>query len=159
MITIEVYGIPRPGGGKIAGFNRKTGKPFVRPGNPNTAPWRADVALAASKAYSGPLLENAIFMTYDFRFPRPKSHYGSGKNSHMLKKDAPVFHSKTPDLTKIIRSTEDALTGVVWKDDAQVYSRQEVKRYCEGNEKPGVTISMIETKPKDGFLASLWGNA
>lgn len=143
-ITIVVHGIPRPGGGKIAGFNRRTGKMFVRPDNPRTAPWRADVAAAAAQQYSGPLLTGPVLMVYDFIFPRPKSHYGTGKNANVLKPSAPRFHTIKPDLTKIIRSTEDALTGIVYKDDSQVCTRDEVKRYCEVDERPGVIITLYE---------------
>lgn len=139
-ITIVVHGIPRPGGGKIAGFNKRTGKMFVRPDNPRTAPWRQDVAGAAAQQYSGPLLTGPVLMVYSFLFPRPKSHYGTGKNADVLKPSAPRFHTTKPDLTKIIRSTEDALTGIVYKDDSQVCFRQEQKLYCNEGERPGVTI-------------------
>jgi|SRR5579875_860519 len=143
-IRIEVLGIPRPGGGKIAGFNKRTGKSFVRPDNPNTAVWRSDVQAAAIQQYKGPLLAGAISMAYTFRFPRPKNHFRRGKNSHLMREDAPVWHTGTPDLTKIIRSTEDALTGIVWRDDSQVCLRTESKRYCREDERPGVTIDIEE---------------
>lgn len=137
-IVIKVFGIPRPGGGKIGGFNHKTGKGFVRPDNPRTAPWRADVVQAAVAQYDGPLLEGPIKMDYLFLFPRPKNHFRSGKFSDHLKNTAPKYHTQKPDLTKVIRSTEDALTGIVWHDDALVCVRSEEKRYCNGDEKPGV---------------------
>lgn len=140
MITITVIGIPRPGGGKIAGIGKKTGKLFVRPDNPNTKYWRADVQQAANQQYKGTLMTGPIVMSYDFRFPRPKSHYRTGKNSAILKANAPGGHIVKPDLTKVIRSTEDALTGIIWRDDCQVWDRTERKRYCEPDEKPGVTI-------------------
>lgn len=142
MIKIEVIGVPRPGGGKIAGIGKKTGKLFVRPDNPNTKYWRADVQQAANQQYNGELMTAGIVMKYMFRFPRPKSHYRSGKNSHILKENAPRYHISKPDLTKIIRSTEDALTGIVWRDDSQVYDRGETKRYCDEGEKPGVSMTI-----------------
>lgn len=142
MITIEVIGIPRPGGGKIAGIGKKSGKLFVRPDNPRTAYWRADVQNAAQAQYKEDLIDAPIIMSYDFRFPRPANHFGTGKNKSKLKSYAPGGHISKPDLTKIIRSTEDALTGIVWRDDSLVWNRSEVKRYCEPNEKPGVTIKI-----------------
>jgi Holliday junction resolvase RusA-like endonuclease len=145
-IVIEVRGIPRPGGGKIGGFNRKTGRTFVRPDNPRTAPWRADVVSAAALVHKGPLLTEPITMTYEFVFPRPRVHFGTGKNIDVLKSFAPKHHAIKPDLTKIIRSTEDALTGVIWKDDSQVYNRCAIKRYCEPDECPGVKMT-IDTTP------------
>jgi Holliday junction resolvase RusA-like endonuclease len=141
VIQIAVIGIPRPGGGKIGGFNRNTGKGFVRPDNPNTAIWRSDVQGAALRRYSGPLLIGPISMIYEFRFPRPKHHY---KANGDLKPNAPSLHINKPDMTKIIRSTEDALTGIVWKDDSQVCKRSELKRYVNPGELPGCTMHIWE---------------
>lgn len=142
MIAIEILGIPRPGGSKTAGISRKSGRLFVRPANPNTSIWRAQVEVAARQQYSGPLLTSAIDMTYEFRFPRPQAHFCTGKRSAELKKTAPYWHTSKPDLTKIIRSTEDALTGIVWSDDSKVCRRVELKRYCSENERPGVSMKI-----------------
>ncbi|MCA9817082.1 MAG: RusA family crossover junction endodeoxyribonuclease [Cyanobacteria bacterium HKST-UBA01] len=143
--TIVVRGIPRPGGGKIGGYNKQTGKTFVRPDNPRTKFWRQDVVAAAAAQYKGPLLLGPVRMQYIFVFPRPKSHYGTGKNADKLKVNAPYWHTTKPDLTKIIRSTEDALTGIVYKDDSQVCDRDERKIYLTSlNDKPGVVISIEE---------------
>lgn len=136
-IIIDVIGIPRPGGGKIAGFNKKTGKGFVRPDNPKTATWRSDVQMAAFNQYEGPILDGPLSMSYLFRFPRPKCHYRTGKNSHLLRENAPKWHTTKPDLTKIIRSTEDALTGITYRDDSLICIRHEQKRYCNDGERPG----------------------
>lgn len=145
VYTIVVIGIPRPGGGKIGGINRQTGKSFVRPDNPKTEFWRQDVQAAALKQYKGPLLTGPIRMTYSFVFPRPKSHYGTGKNANTLKPNAPYWHTNKPDLTKIIRSTEDALTDIVYKDDSQVCDRDEKKIYTTSLfNKPGVSITIEE---------------
>lgn len=144
MIQIEVVGTPRPGGNKIAGFNSKTGKSFVREKGKHTATWRADVQAAAMQQYNGPLLGVAIEMTYEFRFARPKSHFGTGKNSNVLRATAPYWHVIKPDLTKVIRSTEDALAGVVYRDDSIVCRRTEIKRYVINDERPGVAITVLE---------------
>jgi len=140
VITFFVQDRPRPGGSKIAGFNSKTGKGFVRPANPHTETWRNSVRMFAMQAYKGPLLEGAIEMEYCFVFSRPKSHLRSNGS---LKPSAPACHTSKPDLTKLIRSTEDALTGVILKDDSQVWSRSDKKRYaCEG-EPEGCWITII----------------
>lgn len=144
MIVIDVTGTPRPGGSKTPGYNAKTGKSWVKDACKFTATWRQDVQVAAMQQYSGPLLGVAIEMTYEFRFARPKSHFGSGKNSTVLKKTAPYWHTIKPDLTKIIRSTEDALTGMVYRDDSIVCRRTELKRYVIDDERPGVAITVME---------------
>jgi Holliday junction resolvase RusA-like endonuclease len=143
-LTIKVRDVPRPGGSKVAGFNRKTGKGFVRAASPHTATWRNSVLHAAILTYKGSPIDKACRVRYVFAFSRPKSHYGSGKNSQVLKPSAPEYHTKKPDLTKLIRSTEDALTGIVWKDDCQTSQYHGEKRYCEPWEHEGCIIS-IET--------------
>lgn len=140
MPAIEVLGTPRPGGSKTPG-RAKNGRLFVRDANPNTAIWRAEVSKAAKQQYSCELLSGAIEMFYEFRFERPKHHF---KRNGELKPTAPVWHTNTPDLTKIIRSTEDALIGLVYKDDSYVAKRADCKRYCNGQEQPGVTIAFFE---------------
>lgn len=57
-----------------------------------------------------------------FAMARPKGHYRTGRNAHLLRDGAPPYPAGTPDLSKLCRATEDALTdaGVVWADDAQV---------------------------------------
>lgn len=143
MIRIEVCGIPRPGGSKIPGL-RKDGTLFVRPASKYTSTWMAVVedAAVAQIPEGFELMTCSIEMFYEFRFPRPKKHF-RGK-SETLRADAPLWHTIKPDLTKVIRSTEDALTCIVWKDDCLVAKRAESKRYCMGNERPGVTITILE---------------
>lgn len=140
--TITVFGIPQPQGSKIAGFNRKTGKSFVRDDNENLKPWRRSVALAAAQQYAGPLLTGAIWIEFEFLFPRPKYHFGTGKNANTLKASAPYWHTVKPDLMKICRSTEDSMTGIVYTDDSQHCAGNAQKRYCNEGEHPGVIITI-----------------
>ena len=149
MITIEVCGLPRPGGSKIPGL-RKNGTMFVRPASPHTSTWMQQVRDAArvQMPFGQEQITGTIEMFAEFRFPRPQKHF-VGKSGR-LRSDAPAWHCIKPDLTKVMRSTEDALTGVVWKDDCLVAKRQESKRYCNGNESPGVTIFVLEMQPNEG---------
>lgn len=144
MTVINVSGIPRPGGSKTLAFNFKTKKHYMRDAGKYTAAWRKTVTRAALEQYFGDMLLGPVYMSYEFRFPRPKNHFRTGKFSHVLKDDAPTWHTNTPDLTKIIRSTEDSLIGIVYKDDSQVCNRDELKRYCNDGEEPGVTVTVIE---------------
>jgi len=76
-----------------------------------------------------------------FRLPRPKGHYGTGRNVAMLKPSAPLFPAGRPDLDKLLRSTFDALGEAgVWGDDAQVVAARGRKVYTTGYEPPGATI-------------------
>lgn len=78
------------------------------------------------KPLSGPIKLHIIFY-----LPRPQSHYRTGKNSEVLKENAPLWHEKRPDGLKLRRSVEDALTGIAWIDDSQIAVGTEEKRYGE----------------------------
>lgn len=143
MISIDVVGIPAPGGSKKGFIVR--GRVVMAPDCKRTKPWMSLVAETARRQYNGPLLDGPICMSYEFVFPRPKSHFRTGKLSHILRDDAPKWHTSKPDLTKIIRSTEDALSGVVWKDDCRVCKRtDDTKRYANPGEQPGVHMLISE---------------
>jgi Holliday junction resolvase RusA-like endonuclease len=47
----------------------------------------------------------------------------------MLKASAPANHTIKPDVTKLVRSLEDSLKGIVWLDDSQVVKQSASKRY------------------------------
>jgi Holliday junction resolvase RusA-like endonuclease len=85
------------------------------------------------------LLTGPVIVDVEFRMPRPKSHYIGGVcRPSKLRMDAPRHHAVKPDATKLWRSTEDALTGVIWVDDAQVVDQRVTKTYADGE--PGATI-------------------
>jgi len=129
-IEFFVPGIPQPGGSKRGIFNAKLRRTLIFENNPEAnRNWRAAVALAASEAMEGKgIFGGALFVRIVFQMPRPKAHYGA---KGILKKSAPVWNTKKPDVTKLIRSTEDAMTGVVWKDDAQIAHSCAFKRYSD----------------------------
>jgi Holliday junction resolvase RusA-like endonuclease len=78
-------------------------------------------------------------------FGRPKSHYGTGRNSLTLKAGAPTWVTTKPDIDKCQRSIFDALTDAgVWRDDSQVARVTVLKRYVEDDETPGAIIE-VET--------------
>lgn len=66
-------------------------------------------------------LTGPVALEVTFTLPRPKAHYRTGRNSHLLRDNAPHRPDRLPDLDKLLRSTMDALTAAgVWADDAQV---------------------------------------
>jgi len=75
------------------------------------------------------VIECPVRIEIQFYLPRPKSHYGTGKNKGALKESAPWYHIATPDIDKLVRCVLDALTGVAWKDDSQVVSVTATKSY------------------------------
>ncbi len=139
-ITFTVFGEPRPAGSKRAfALKRRDGSPVLRPNgtqvvtvtdaNPNSRDWKQQVAHAARQAYSGELLDGAIKLTLQFYRQRPKGHFGAkGLNGQGRASLAPITR---PDVLKLARAVEDSLTGVVWRDDAQVVLQLLVKEWGE----------------------------
>jgi len=109
--------------------------------NPKLDHWRQEVAYAAAKQYDSELIRGPVRLTIDFYFPRPKSHFGTGRNAGKLKPSAPPAHIQKPDTLKLARAIEDALTGVVWHDDSQVVYHNLHKYWSDRN----VTRVVIQT--------------
>lgn len=146
-IFFWVDGVAKPAGSK-RGFAIKkggvyTGRVAIVDANKNSRDWKTDVGIAAHrKAGINPeLWTGPLHLTLAFVLRRPKCHYRSGKNAHLLRDDAPPFPVGMPDATKLVRGVEDALTGILWKDDAQIVTQHVTKRY---GDTPGVAIVLRE---------------
>jgi len=141
-ITFFVPGIPRPGGSKKGFYNPKAGRVMMtKAGGELEENWRQAVSFAAMRAmgerppFAGPVVMDVVFF-----MPRPKSHYRTGKHAGELRPDAPRLHTKRPDKTKLIRGTEDAMTGIVFADDCLVWGGKTFKFY---GARPGAMICVI----------------
>ena len=146
-VRFFVPGVPQPGGSK-RGFpvKLKSGKQriaIVEDAKHNAA-WRAVVSLAARQHVDRPFA-GPVVVFFDFVMPRPKHHFGTGRNAARLRPGAPLAHTIKPDRTKLQRSTEDALTGIVWGDDCQVVAGGTSKLY---GDVPGCWITILEFKEK-----------
>ena len=136
MISFTVAGVPAPQGSKT---RTRWG---MREDNPNTKPWRGAVASDATDAMAGqPPLTGPLVLTAVFYFPRPKSHYRTGKHAGQLRSDAPSWHSIKPDGDKLVRAIGDALTGIVARDDSQFAIGRWQKLY--GSPRAEVTIDHL----------------
>jgi Holliday junction resolvase RusA-like endonuclease len=136
-IIITVYGEPGPQGSK-----KHLGNGVMVESSKKVKPWRQDVKYAAIGATAripgwrpldGPLAASIVFT-----FARRKGHYRTGRNAHLLRDSAPVRPAVYPDLSKILRSTEDALTGVVWADDQRVVEYLRLGKWYAGTDAPDV---------------------
>jgi hypothetical protein len=87
-------------------------------------------------------LDGPLVVLMEFLIKRPQNQYGSKGGVPYLRPDAPEFHTIAPDALKFARSTEDALTKVVWIDDAQNIATVPLKRYAGPNEHPGCCIAV-----------------
>lgn len=141
MIEFRVYGIPKPGGSKSFMGMSKSGHAILKDASNNKA-WRTDVKAAAIEAMNGrEPFTTPLRLAVKFIMPRGKGHYGTGKNAKRLKPSAPHFHTFAPDATKCLRSTEDAMTGIVWRDDSQIAVQSVTKIY---GDLPGALIEVEE---------------
>jgi len=61
-----------------------------------------------------------IKCTLQFYCKRPKNHYKSGKNSHILKDNAPVYNVNNKDLDNMVKFVLDALNDKLYLDDSQI---------------------------------------
>lgn len=132
-VSFTVYGVAQPAGSKRAFQNRHTHRIVVVDDAKKSRPWKTDVAQAAGVAMvgRGELLDGPLLLELTFWMPRPKGHFGTGRNAGSVKGSAPRFPIVKPDVTKLVRAVEDALTAVVWRDDAQVVTQTAQKAYGE----------------------------
>jgi Holliday junction resolvase RusA-like endonuclease len=131
-IAFTVFGNAVPAGSKTTGHTNQ-GRTFVRDSSGHRGKdWRRNVAQEAGVAmHRRHLLDGPLELHVVFYVPRPKGHYGSGRNAGVVKSAAPAYPTVKPDVTKLLRAVEDACTGVVWRDDAQVVTQHAQKRYGE----------------------------
>jgi Holliday junction resolvase RusA-like endonuclease len=143
-ITFTVRGIPAPQGSKRAFRNKYSGRIQQVESSKRVAPWRSDVRDAALSAvgWAEPM-SGPVYVELVFRLPRPRNHYGSGRNAGVLKPSAPIWPAGKPDRDKLERAVMDALSGLVFVDDAQVVSGPIEKRYADGDG-PGVTVTVVD---------------
>lgn len=144
FVSFFVPGIPQPGGSKRAFHRPGMRFPVIVDANPKAKDWKGVVAAIASQFCTGELLAGALIANVTFYLRRPVGHYGSGRNSSILKPSSPKHPTSKPDATKLWRSTEDALTGIVWIDDAQIVNQYVYKRYAELGQQPGAQIRIDE---------------
>ncbi len=161
MSTIEFFvpGVPAPGGSKTAyPLKRKDGKPVMKNGRPvirmvddskHGRQWRQTVTAFAVAAYRGPPIEGPLHLVVTFTMPRPQGHFGTGRNAGKLRLSARPFPTTKPDLTKLLRATEDACTGILWRDDSQVVRTDMRKVY---GHPPGVSVSVAPIAPDDAGM-------
>ncbi len=144
MATIKFFvaGLPQSRGSKRAfPFKKKNGGlgVAVSDNNPKSKDWMATVAVEAADSMEGtPIFTGPVGVLMRFVMRRPKSHY---KKNGELKDLAEKFHyhATRPDRGKLQRGVEDALTGIVYVDDAQVCCGPVEKVY---GEQPGVWIEV-----------------
>lgn len=143
-VSFKIYGIPKPKGSARGFVVMKAGsKPraIVTSDNKSLKSWEAAVRDAARDVVGQEYFTDAVRIEIAFWFPRPKS-VSPAKRPHM---------TTIPDLSKLVRGAEDALNGVLFKDDALIVDIHATKRYVDDGA-AGAQITIEEMPMPPGYV-------
>lgn len=150
--SFTVWGKPEPGGSKkvlprgrkfpitIQNFRQLLSMIVVVDDNDKAKGWKDQIEMVTGvlmkgrEPFSGPLVLEVVF-----NIERPKGHLNTRLQP---KPSAPKYPTKKPDATKLLRPVEDAMTGIVWLDDAQIVDQHVKKRYAPVGEGPSMFVSV-----------------
>lgn len=148
-VVLQVFGTPGPQGSKNGfavskkgkgGQRVYTGKVAMTESSKKVKPWRDAVKAIAEATVlpeHRPLLDGPLVADLVLTLARPQ------RPKH------PVYPITYPDLSKLARSTEDALTGVAWADDARVIAYRRLDKVYVGSTDP-------DALPAPGALIRVW---
>ena len=68
----------------------------------------------------------------NFYCKRPKIHYKSGKNAHILKDTSPKYNINNKDLDNMVKFVLDALNDKLYTDDSLIFEISCSKMYSDG---------------------------
>lgn len=159
-ITITVHGNPAPQGSK-----RHVGGGRMVESSKHVKPWREAVKEAAANAMEarnarvyggtghpplrldGPVTAAMVFTVRDKPLSRPTWWPSGARWSRLLW----WLPASTPDLSKLLRATEDALTDAgVWRDDARVVRYRDLAKVYVGDP------SEPDALPVPGAVIRVW---
>ncbi len=140
-VVLRVMGTPAPQGSK-----RHLGRGVMVESSKAVGPWReAVVAEAKRGGDAGLMLAAPVRVRVHFMLRRPKGHYRTGRNAHLLRDSAPRHPGGKPDLDKLLRSTLDGLVQAgVLADDSIVVEVAAHKRWTHPDRAPGAWIEIEE---------------
>lgn len=138
ILSFRVAGVAQPRGSKKAITVSGSRRGLLIDDNRKSGPWMDVVKHAARVAMSAAglsaPLDEPLSMRVTIYRARPKGHYGK----RGLLPSAPVYPATKPDCSKYMRAIEDAMTGVVYVDDARLIDSWPSKRWGES----GVLIEL-----------------
>lgn len=154
LLTLTAHGTPAPQGSKRYVGQSGAGRAIMVESSKKVAPWRAIIYYAAwalvgckcpdpmcTSLTEGWPLDEPVVVAMTFTLPKPAS----------APKRKPSWPDRYPDVIKLARSTEDALSKLLWYDDARIitYTRL-AKVYPNEGE---------DALPVPGVLLRLWRHA
>jgi crossover junction endodeoxyribonuclease RusA len=138
VVEIVVHGNPAPQGSKKF-VGMVNGHGMMAESSKKVKPWRQDVVAAALAVRQGASpLDGPLTVRMVFTIPKPAS----------APKRRRSWPNRKPDLSKLARSTEDALTTAkIWADDARVVEYERLAKVFPGEDRealdsPGVRIEI-----------------
>lgn len=106
----------------------------------DSSSWLAQIREAARQAHNGgALITGPVTLTVDCLMPMPKALSNRVRGAVMSGDIVP--HTKKPDGDNLEAVVLNALKGVIWHDDAQVWDHRTRKFY---GDPPGVRITLME---------------
>jgi len=147
-LEFRINGVGEEAGSKRAFTPKGWTRPVITDANKNLKGWQQLVRDAANQAIAGlppveqSVLLGAVRLTVAFYLPRPKS---LARSVHS--------HIKKPDLDKCVRAIQDALSKIVYRDDAQIVELLAAKLYAEAAEVPHVDVRVERC---DGLAPAFW---
>lgn len=123
QICFTVHARPQPQGSTRAFTPKGWKRPIITTDNAKLKPYREQVArmaIAEAQQQGWPMAPRgtAIRIHFCFYLARPVS---------LPKKIS--AHTRKPDASKLLRATEDALTGILYEDDSQITAALVEKSY------------------------------
>lgn len=148
-ITFTVYGEPMAQKRPRA---REMGKFIQVYDDPKSAKAKDTLAVIIQQQAPPRLLEGPLRVNIDFYFSRPKSHFGTGRNAGVLKPTADEYRWQKPDRDNLDKLVLDAMSGIIFHDDAQACTGT-INKYYTNNSKPRIEIEIEEigNEPSDMF--------
>jgi crossover junction endodeoxyribonuclease RusA len=130
MIELFVQGSPRPQSRPRVAIRGRRAMAYNADSKDMVA-WKQALDSALSEIPERGI-DGSVEVTLHFSLPRPKSHYRTGKFSHLLKDSAPEDHQSRCDLDNAIKVVLDRITrSGIWIDDCQVISLTSSKRWSD----------------------------
>jgi Holliday junction resolvase RusA-like endonuclease len=153
VIEFTVTGTPAPQGSKKFVGTTKTGRGILVESSNKVRPWRMDVKHAAEMALRahGSTISGPLAVSMVFTMAKPAS----------APKRRRTWPDRMPDLSKLVRSTEDAITDAgLWEDDARVVEYTRLAKVFSGEDVdslpcPGVRVRIVALRVDQPMLPAV----
>lgn len=143
-VSFTVFGIAQAKGSSRAFTPKGWSRPIITSTNKSLKAWESAVRVVAQQ-HAGTFFDGPVRLELAFYLPRPKS---------LAKK---VLHCTTrPDLDKQARAAIDPLTGVLFKDDAQVVELRASKQYAPEGKPACCVVTVADAAPPAAVALSLF---